>query len=97
MPKSTFTVKIHTDGNTTPQQQHVKNGDTVNFTSDQGSWSVSFDKGTPLPQSSYNGAIHASSGGIIDGAVGQTYKYTSSCTVNGQTKSVDPDIIIDAT
>jgi hypothetical protein len=75
----------------------VKNGDTVNFTSDQGAWSVTFDSGSPLPQSSYSGAKNISAGGVINGTVGTTYKYTSCCTPDGGSQScVEPDIVIDS-
>jgi hypothetical protein len=92
----TFTVKIHADGHATPEHQHGKNGDTVLFTSDQGSWTVTFDSGTPLPQASYSGNQGASAGGVLNGTVGTTYKYTSCCTKSGTTTCQDPDIIIDS-
>jgi plastocyanin len=94
---NTWTVKIHSSGNATPSSQHVANGDTVNFTSDQGAWTVTFDNGSPLPNTSYSGAKNASSGGVVSGTVGTTYKYTSCCTPNGGTQSCqDPDIVIDS-
>src|SRR6266496_3916754 len=99
MPNNTWTVKIHTSGNATPSTQHVINGDTVNFTSDQGGWTVTFDNNTsPLPNVRYSGAENASAGGVVSGTVGTTYKYKSCCTPSGGTQScVDPDIVIDAT
>jgi hypothetical protein len=70
----------------------------VNFISDHGAWTVTFDSGSPLPNTSYSGAQGASSGGVVSGTVGNTYKYTSCCTPNGGTQSCqDPDIVIDAT
>ena len=96
---SPWTVKIHSDGNATPSTQHVKNGDTVNFTSHKGAWTVTFDNNTtPLPSATYSGAKDASSGGVINGTVGTTYKYKSCCSTNGGTPvCVDPDIVIDST
>ena len=96
---NTWTVKIHSNGNATPSSQHAKNGDTVNFTSDHGAWTVAFDNNTsPLPNTSYSGAKNGSSGGVISGTVGTTYKYSSCCTPNGSPQSCkDPDIVIDGT
>jgi hypothetical protein len=94
---SPWTVKIHSSGNATPSSQHVKNGETVYFTSDQGAWTVNFANGSPLPNTSYSGAKDASSGGVVKGNVGATYKYTSCCSPNGTPNCQDPDIVIDAT
>ena len=95
---SPWTVKIHSSGNATPSTQHVNNGDTLNFTSDKGAWTVTFDSGSPLPNTSYSGAKDVSSGGVVSGTQGTTYKYKSCCSVNGGTPScVDPDIVIDST
>jgi hypothetical protein len=96
MPR-TFTVKIHSSGNATPSSQHAQNGDTVNFTSDQGAWTVAFDNTSPLPNTSYSGAQNATGGGVINGTVGTTFKYTSCCTVGGTRTCQDPDIVIDST
>ena len=96
---NTWTVKIHSNGNATPSSQHANNGDTVNFTSDKGAWTVTFDNNTsPLPNTSYSGAKDASGGGVVSGTIGQTYKYTSCCTPTGGSQSCqDPDIVIDST
>ena len=94
---NTFRVKIHRDGKATPAHQHGSNGDTVLFTSDEGSWTVTFDGSSPLPQPSYSGNSGQSNGGVLNGTVGNTYKYTSCCTPSGGTQSCeDPDIIIDS-
>ena len=96
---NTWTVKIQSNGNATPSSQHVKNGDTVNFTSHHGAWTVAFDNNTsPLPNISYSGAKNVSSGGVVSGTLDTTYKYNSCCTPNGGTQSCqDPDIVIDGT
>jgi len=97
MPNTTRTVRIHSNGNATPESLHAENGDTVNFTSDHGPWSITFDSTSPLPNTSYSGAQGASAGGVLNGTVGATFKYTSCCTPPGGTQSCqDPDIIIDA-
>jgi hypothetical protein len=91
-------IKIHSNGHATPHPLHVHNGETVNFTSDDGAWTVDFkDNRSPLPKLSYSGAKGASDGGEVKGTKGEKYSYTSGCTPDGDTKhSVDPDIIIDA-
>src|ERR1700686_5503625 len=95
---NTWTVDIHSDGHATPSTQHVNNDDTLDFTSHQGAWTVTFDSGSPLPNSTYSGAKDESCGGLVNGIVGTTYKYKSCCSVNGGTPvCVDPDIVIDST
>jgi hypothetical protein len=96
---NTWTIKIHSDGKATPSSQHAINGDTVNFISDKGPWTVTFDSGSPLPQTSYGAGDNQSQGGTVNGTVGQTYKYTSCCTPEGGTTKncQDPDIVIDST
>jgi hypothetical protein len=69
----------------------------VLFTSEQGPWTVTFDSGSPLPQSSYSGNRGQSNGGVLNGTVGNTYKYTSCCTPPNKPQACeDPDIIIDS-
>ena len=71
----------------------------VDFTSDQGAWTVAFDNNvSPFPiGSAFSGDKGASQGGIIEGNVDQRYKYTSCCTPDGgATACLDPDIVIDS-
>ena len=94
---ATHTVRIHSDGSASPASQHVNNGDTVNFTSDHGAWTITFSGGSPLPRNNYSGAKSASDGGIVSGTAKHTYKYTSCCTPDGGSQTCqDPDIVIDA-
>jgi plastocyanin len=98
MPKS-HNVKIHAEGHANPASQHVSNGDVVEFTSDHGHWSVTFSGASPFKDKTktFGGAKGFKARGTIEGPKG-TYKYTSSCLREGETKpnSVDPDIIIDS-
>jgi hypothetical protein len=78
-----------------PDTVEAYRSDRVRFSSEDGDWWVSFEGETPFRNRQINGEMH---GGatvpILPQAATGTYKYTAGLVVEGDSLTLDPDIIV---